>query len=93
MSIRTNRYFDVPAEPEYAHYDCGALPGTKAKRRFFRMGSRMEDDMGMGERMRPNGTVKLFDVHSTMANGGRTPEREWDRHEDEDESDMDVDGP
>ncbi|KAI4294658.1 hypothetical protein K525DRAFT_261354 [Schizophyllum commune Loenen D] len=93
MSIRTNRYFDVPAEPEYAHYDCGALPGTKAKRRFFRMGSRMEDDMGMGGRMRPNGTVKLFDVHSTMTNGGRTPEREWDRHEDEDESDMDVDGP
>ncbi|TRM68856.1 hypothetical protein BD626DRAFT_392509 [Schizophyllum amplum] len=86
MSIRTNRYFDIPAEPEYAHYDCGALPARSAKRRFFRGGSRLED--GLNGRLGQNGVVKLFDVHETMANGGRSPGRGWD-----DEPEMDIDGP
>ncbi|KAL1737881.1 hypothetical protein HDZ31DRAFT_70666 [Schizophyllum fasciatum] len=84
MSIRTNRYFDVPAEPEYAHYDCGALPRRSAKRRFFRA------DVRAGEGRRDGG-IRVSDLHETMVNGGRSPEQGWDRHGEG--SDMDLDGP
>lgn len=44
MSLLTGHYFDVPThEHGYGHYECGAVPGKTAKRRFFQSGARWDE--------------------------------------------------
>jgi histone deacetylase 1/2 len=46
MSLLTGHYFDVPThENGYGHYECGAVPGKAAKRRFFQSGARWDETM------------------------------------------------
>ncbi|KAF9542749.1 histone deacetylase RPD3 [Agrocybe pediades] len=96
MSLLTGQYFDIPEEPEYAHYTCGIDPAraSSQKRRFFL-------PEGWDEYLGVDATVdmhsRLFneygghDLGGVMARGGRSNDGDLEEAEEEEEDGMVLD--
>jgi len=83
MSLLTGQYFDIPEEPEYAHYTCGVDTSRPTKRRFFLPdeGGGVDSSVDMQTRMF-NGYGR-HDLAGLMARGGRSADEAEEEDYDE----------